>query len=163
MSINYGSIDWGNKLGDRGQDLVYHLLGFTHGRKVHMGVRSGPRADKWDILVDGRWHIEVKTAAPRKVGANPPTWFFNIHRHGLVDESKVDFYVLRLEDVPYCKYPIHLLLPSPIGKPTVAVSFRALVNGYGRFAEAFRRFAKTGMNPFTQAGELECSTLTQSQ
>lgn len=132
--------------GDDGQDHVGKILR-EYKHRVKMGGRRGVNADKWDILVDGRWHIEVKTAGRRDI-RGVPGWVFNIHRHGVLDESKVDFYVLRLEEVPYSKYAIHLLLPSPLKQLTLLVTFRKFLNGFGQYAEAFHKFCKTGENPF---------------
>lgn len=147
LSIKYGQIR-DTHLGNNGQDAVYSRL-HEFGRRVRMGGRAGIGADKWDILVDDRWHVEVKTARPREINGSVG-WYFNIHRHGVLDESKVDLYILRLEKVPYSKYAIHLLLPSPLKQFTLAVTFRKLLNGFAKYAEAFQQFCKTGQNPFLE-------------
>jgi len=146
--MKYGQPGDAQHLGNDGQEHVRQILYNQH-RRVQMGARSGPGADKWDILVDDRWHVEVKTARPRDIDGRP-TWVFNIHRHGILDESKVDLYVLRLEKVPYSKAAIHLLIPSPLRVFTLEVSFRKLLNGFGRYSEPFREFCRTGQNPFLE-------------
>lgn len=110
------------KTGRKGEYAIAQILR-AHGRTVKMQGQHCP----FDLLVDRIHRIEVKTSRARKI-KGIPTWCFNIHRHGKLSE-RCDFYVLRLEGIPYCKYAVHLLLPAPVGRPTIAISFRSLVSG----------------------------------
>ncbi len=122
------------------EDQVRQIL-YAHGRTVK---QCGYR-ESFDMLVDGRWRVEVKTAGPQPqpVGAHQPIWKFNIHRHGKVEETHVDLYILRLE-VPFCRAAVYLLFRAPIKRPTITISFRSLLNGRGEHAQAFRCFCRTG-------------------
>ena len=93
----------------------------------------------FDLLVDG-WRIDVKTG---KMDACFE-WTFNIHRHGVLKEDLIDFYILRLEGVPGTKggWPVHLLLRSPVGRKTMRYTVRSLISGDAVQAVEFRKFAK---------------------
>ena len=120
---------------------VYHVL-LNHGREVQKGRYNEP----FDILVDGKIRVEVKTCSSvMKKGT--PHWFFNIHRHGKLNESGVDAYVLRMENVPYSKYAMHLLFLAPLGKKSVLISARSLMNQYVEAALHFKNFSRTGILP----------------
>lgn len=103
--------------------MLFFLL-YQRGVRVQTALYK----DKYDLLLNGRIRIEVKTGKPRWV-KGVPTWCFNIHRHGVLDESAVDFYVLRLEGVPYFRNAIHLLRKAPIGAKSVVVSLGSLLAG----------------------------------
>jgi hypothetical protein len=121
--------------GSKSERAIAYLLRRTYGRRVVTMDQKGP----FDLLVDG-WRVELK-AANRTEQAGQPRWMFNIHRHGVLEET-TDFYVLRLEDVPYSKYAIHLLYRAPIGVTVINVSMRNLLNGTSMRAEEFYRFAR---------------------
>src|ERR1700690_3352708 len=93
-----------------------------YGRSARVTQYSSP----FDLLVDG-WRIELKSSEPR--GQNVE-WNFNIHRHGILNEVNVDFYILRLEKVPGSKAAVHLLFKSPVKTPTIRISFRSVINKY---------------------------------
>ena len=94
------------------------------GHKIHHMPYQSP----FDLLMDGKLRIEIKTAPPiTKLGR--PCWNFNIHRHNIVEESQIDYYILRFENVPWCKYAIHALFKAPIEKPTLQFGFRQLLEG----------------------------------
>ena len=114
----------------------------AHGRKVKLQRRREP----FDMLVDGRWRVEVKAAQSQRqgTGGHQPVWKFNIHRHGKVEETDTDLYILRLENVPFCRYAVYLLFKAPVKAPTITISFRSLLNGRGQHAQAFRHFCRTG-------------------
>lgn len=134
------------KLADAGFSLYKESLGglgelrvqtrlLQQGRKVKLM----PYESAFDLLVDGRIRIEVKTAQAQ-VTRKALFWKFNLHRHGALSEQ-CDFYVLRLEAVPYTnKAAIHLLLPAPQKKKTIFVSFRSLLNGVAQQALDFQDF-----------------------
>ncbi len=79
-------------------------------------------AQPYDMLVNG-WRCEVKTATMNSDGV----WLFNIHRHGKLNEAEVDFYILVLEGVPFCKAAIYIIKKAPISSPTVSISVRSLI------------------------------------
>ena len=124
--------------GERGEHNVCQLL-IRNGRQVQRGRYNEP----FDILVDGKTHIEVKTCRSI-IKRGQTAWFFNIHRHGVLDEQGVDAYIFRLENVPETSAAIHLLFKAPLGILTVVISIRSLLNRYGVAMGDFRKFAKTG-------------------
>lgn len=85
---------------------------------------------KWDLECKGK-RIEVKSGGALQIvsssGSFQTRWQFNIHRHGVLDESQVDVYILRLEDVPEFTSAIHLIVPAPIGREVVKISLRSLI------------------------------------
>jgi hypothetical protein len=129
---------------DDGREAEYKVRSvlLTHGRKVQLGRHNEP----FDLLIDGKTRIEVKTCGS-VVNKGVPRWFFNVHRHGTLDESEVDAYVLRMENVPFSKYAMHLLFLSPVGKKAIVISARSLLNQYLEKAIDFQRFCKTGELP----------------
>lgn len=88
---------------------------------------------KFDSLIN-RKRIEIKCGKIQSYGI----WKFNIHRHGKLDESSVDFYVIRLEDVPFVRHNwIHMVIPAPIGVSTLAIGMADLIEGkYARYIDA---------------------------
>jgi hypothetical protein len=123
------------RTGNNGQERVANLL-YSYGRYVELM----PEHCHYDLLVDHVHRCEVKTAKPAGRG-DSLVWQFKLVRNGaLIEEA--DFYIFRCEDVPYCSESIHLLRKAPLGVKTVAVSFRGLLNGLGKYAQAFREFAK---------------------
>ena len=81
-------------------------------------VTSAHYNSPFDVVVNGkRVEIKVSTFHEDKGG-----WFFNIHRHGKIDESNVDFYLLCLKS----QTDIFVLRPSPTGKLTILISKRSL-------------------------------------
>jgi len=108
----------------------------SYGRKVERQTWASP----FDLLVDG-YRVEVKCAKPQvRRGSGIPQWQFNIHRHGILSEH-ADFYILRLEKVPFTKAAIHMLLRAPLGRLTVIISFRSLLNGQAIHVADFYSFA----------------------
>lgn len=103
-----------------------------HGYTVKFMPTRGEKSP-YDLLVN--WNrVEVKVCPFLK---NKNEWQFNIHRHGSLDESMVDVYILRLEKVPGFKAAIHLVIPSPIGQKVVHISLRSLLARYGRYYNRF--------------------------
>ena len=120
------------RLGLSAEDHVLNLLRY-HGRKVS----KQKYLERFDLLVDG-YRCEVKCAKPHKDGEYGIDWLFNIHRHGLIKEDAVDFYILRLEDVPYSKAAIHMVFKAPLGIATTLISVRSLLNQH--YAKAVSDF-----------------------
>jgi hypothetical protein len=125
-----------NAFGKAGERRVQMVL-YQHGRKT----KRMKYACEFDLLVDDIWRVEVKTAKPQKRSGEQSTWKFNLHRHGKLLEN-TDWYILRMEDVPFTKRAIHLLLRSPVGKPSITVTLRGLLNGKSIWTSDFKRFAK---------------------
>lgn len=122
------------ELGRDAEYNVYALL-LANKRSCEMQRHSAP----FDLLVDG-WAVEVKVAQ-FQLRKGKPTWQFNIHRHGRVQE-RCDFYILRLEGVPYSKAAVHLLLRAPLCRPTISVTFRSLISKYSVANVDFRSFLR---------------------
>jgi len=111
--------------GLQGEWAVYYLLKTGYG----LNVVKQPHLWAFDLWVNEKLNIEVKTAKPRITARTKlPGWFFNIHRHGKLPEHQPDFYLFRLEDIPFTKKAIHLLLKGPITVMTIAITLRSLLN-----------------------------------
>src|SRR5262249_50773732 len=93
----------------------------------------------FDLLVDNKHRVEVKCGLPSAIDGLP-TWRFNIHRHGVLNEE-TDFYILRLERVPYSKRPVHLLFQAPLRVKVVTVSLRSLLMFHSQGVADFYDFA----------------------
>jgi hypothetical protein len=122
------------ELGRTAEKNVAKILRF-YGRTVCVQRHKSP----FDLLVDG-FRAEVKCAEMRMV-EDAPSWTFNIHRHGVVSEQ-TDFYIFRLEHVPFSKYPIHLLYRAPLNTHVACVSFRSLLSRDAIAVVDFYRFAR---------------------
>ena len=85
----------------------------------------------FDILANG-YRVECKVSSYNKLPYGWG-WSFNIHRHGILNESQTDFYVLKLCNVPGFIYAIHLVVPAPIGIPVVIISLRSLLTRWGKY------------------------------
>jgi hypothetical protein len=109
------------KTGIDGQQQVYAWLRLQGFETFQADYNA-----KYDILCNGK-KVEVKTAEYVNGG-----WSVNIHRHGILNESDVDLYVLRLEGGPLFKYAIHLIIPAPVGKLRINITPRSLLTRYAR-------------------------------
>ncbi len=116
-----------------------------HGHQVKIMPTSG-EPSPYDLLVGEKHRVEVKVCARRTDGF----WFFNIHRHGILDESSVDAYILRLEQVPEFKCALHLVIPAPIKRSTVTISLRSLITRYARY---YNRFDYIGRSSWQELGD----------
>jgi hypothetical protein len=109
-------------------------------------VKQMPYGAPFDLLVDG-WKVDVKASQMTIGGAKSgrsgmPLWAFVINRFKRDDEP-CDFYILRLEDVPYrSRKPLHLLLPAPLRTARLVIGFSALLSRYAYASVEFRDFAK---------------------
>ena len=117
---------------EKGREGVYAVAAWL-GNSGYPAAIPKRHTSPFDLLCAGK-RIEVKVS-PRRPYDNK--WFFNIHRHGILSESEVDVYILRLENVPDCKAAIHLIIPAPIGKPTVGITIRSLITRFGRYYNRF--------------------------
>jgi hypothetical protein len=117
------------------EDKVYDLLR-SNGIKV---IRSNYKSP-YDYLYEGK-RIELKHSKGTMRLDGHTIWKFNIHRHGVLDESQVDFYIFRLENVPEFSYAIHLVIPAPLGSATLEITLRSLITQY---AIHFNRFDLIG-------------------
>ena len=80
----------------------------------------------FDILMDGKIKIEVKTG---RYIIKQKCWLFNIHRHNVLNETDVDFYVLRFNDIPGTDRAINALYKAPLNVYTMNFSIRELLEG----------------------------------
>lgn len=127
-------------LGKTAEWHVAQILRF-YGRAVSLKTYNHP----YDLLVDEQFRIEVK-CADMQMQDDAPLWKFNIHRHGVVNE-RADFYVFRLEHVPFTKYAVHLLFKAPLETSVAQVSFRSLLNKDAIAVVDFYRFARGEFSP----------------
>lgn len=110
----------------------------TFGRKV----RRMPQSHcPYDLLVDGL-KVEIKTANPTKKNGRV-VWQFSIHRHKILDESNVDFYIFVFQNVPGSNNSIYAKFPSPLGKKMIQFSFRKLLEG--AIADQVKDFRKLNL------------------
>jgi len=99
------------------------------------------------MIVDGM-RVDVKTATPRKhyLKYDLISWDFTIGKpriSTIEPDSKPDCYVLRLEEVPFSKHAIHLLMLAPVERPMIYISMRALlVQKYHKEYEQFLALTK---------------------
>jgi hypothetical protein len=124
-----------NELGRRGEKNVAGLLR-DFGRHVKLQSYHG----SFDFLIDGQYRVDLKTARPTSTQKRP-TWLFSIKHHGILREN-CDFYILRLEDVPYSKLAIHLLRAAPFGHGQVKVGLWSLLTRHADDVARFYRFAR---------------------
>jgi hypothetical protein len=88
-------------------------------------VRSSKGRDS-TLIVDGA-NVSVKIASPSAAGK----WKVNIHRHGVLDESGVDAYLICLHGVPgNGVMPIYLILPAPVNRSCYAFTTSSLIRIY---------------------------------
>ena len=90
-----------------------------------------PYHSPFEFLVNNK-RVVVKEA---NRASNQMHWRLNIHRHGKVDESEVDVYLFRLLDVPGFSSSVYLMMPAPIGAPSVTISLRSLIQRYAKYVD----------------------------
>ncbi len=115
-------------------ESTFSILCKETGRKY---ARQGYYAP-FDYLVDG-WRVELKVAA-LGYQQRRPIWKFNIHRHNVLNERMVDFYILRLQNVPFTKHALHLLIKAPIKRKVLQFTVRILMDGAGLYGKEYHRF-----------------------
>lgn len=97
-------------------------------RRYIPNARPAQHGEKGDIIC-GSKHVEVKSCR----GRNKGEWGFNLQRHGVLDETDIDAYILRLDNVPGFERAIHLVLPAPFRRSTITITLRSLMTYWGRF------------------------------
>lgn len=89
-----------------------------------------PKIEKYKSLYDATvngWHVEFKSSQYSKLHR---TWTINIHRHGIMNESETDYYIVRLIGIPDIpRWSVFFILKAPIKRFVVVVSLRSLVLG----------------------------------
>lgn len=121
------------RFGRKAETKVATLLG-----KMGCSVKACSYDHPFDLMVNGR-RVEVKAAMPslREGKYQYTVWHFNLHRHGVLSESLVDFYVLRLDGVPDFKAAIHLVIPAPVKRKTISITLRSLIMKYAQHVNRF--------------------------
>lgn len=114
--------------GQAGENAVLHWL-TAHGYEA----KKLPRGQGADLLLGGKLRLEVKCSSPNDHGK----WTFNLHHHGVLDESRVDLYIFRIEKLPEFSHALHLIVPAPLNRLTVSMSLRSLILRWGQFANRF--------------------------
>src|SRR5690349_10198844 len=89
--------------------------------------RVGSYSHPFDVTADGV-RVEVKDS---EIDPNKQLWRFNLHRHGALDESQTDCYVLCLRGLAKCAR-LFVILPAPQNKKTIQISLRGLFNKYAK-------------------------------
>jgi len=82
----------------------------------------------YDVLTKNGLRIEVKDSIRNKRGE----WVFNFARHGKLDESEVDFYVLCCRGLSK-HYRVFVVIPAPMRLKYKRISLRMLVNQWAKY------------------------------
>lgn len=86
-------------------------------------VRRMPYNAPFDLLVNDM-RVEVK----HSMFKHGTGWVFNIHRHNILDESKVDAYIFVLDGRDWgMNQRIYIVRSAPIGVKTVLVTLNSMV------------------------------------
>lgn len=96
-------------------------------RKAGRKIKMRGYYDRIDMDVDGL-HVELKAARPCTNSQLTVSWRFSLHRHGKISQELPDFYLLRLEQVPYTKHAIHLIIPGDTKTKTFSVGINGLLS-----------------------------------
>jgi hypothetical protein len=97
--------------------------------------------DAYDLLTDNGQTIEVKYSAFITKADGWQGWALNPHRHNILDETEVDWYVGVLGGDPsgvFGKYPINLVIPAPIEIKSLQISPRSLVSRWAGYVNNWR-------------------------
>lgn len=114
-------------------------VGLDGQRAVAVWLRAnGVRADwqyyhsPFDLDCSGT-RVEVKTARERTIGGRS-AWVVALHNKGVLDETRADVYILRLENFPMGaeRSDVHLVVPSPIGKTALFLT-TANINRWSKY------------------------------
>lgn len=124
-----------NKKTDQSKNVMAMLSRYGHIVEDHSKSWS-----PFDILMDRKIKIEVKTGSYR---VQSKIWAFNIHRHNVLNEDGLDFYVLRFLDIPGTKRAINALYKAPLKTPTMQFSMRELLAG--KISQAVKDFRKLNL------------------
>ncbi len=125
--------------------------------------RRGIRAKKararspFDLRTSAGVRIEVKYCPFKERPISKGTkavgyWKANIHRHGVKDESAVDFYALVLAPDTLGligKAPVILFIPAPLRTKTVHISVRLLLGKYAKYIGAWQEIYYADLRKIT--------------
>src|SRR5437870_12223683 len=96
----------------------------------------------YDLLTAGGQRVEVKYAGFRRLAKDGRMgWKINFHRHNILDETEVSWYVAVLDADSaglFGKAVLSLVLPAPIQKTTLQLSPRSLVSRWAGFVNNWR-------------------------
>ena len=98
-------------------------------------------ASEYDLLTVGGQKIEVKWSSFITKADGWRGHVLNIHRHGALDESAVDWYVAVLGPDPTNLFgnAVHsLVIPAPVEKHTLVISPRSLVTKWAGYVNNWR-------------------------
>lgn len=85
------------------------------------------------LIIDGL-RVEVKQCSL----SSGKWWKINLHRHGILDESTVDAYLLLLNGVPGCgAMALYIVIPAPQNVKGLAISFSSLLGKWRDNIEAW--------------------------
>ena len=124
---------------------IYVILR-KHGHKTS---RAALTKGRFDILVDEKLRIEVKTARPSsKKQEGHALWRVNIHRHGKLPsqnpacykngfEEEPHFVIIALSGVPDFTAAIYLSIPYDEIKnsPTLNISLRSILSTWNKYVD----------------------------
>jgi len=87
------------------------------------------------LIIDGL-RVEVKQSSL----SSGKWWKVNLHRHGVLDESDVDAYLLLLNGVPGVAggMSLYLIIPAPQNVKGLAISFSSLMRQWRDNIEAWK-------------------------
>jgi hypothetical protein len=122
------------------------VAAWLRGQGIHCNLAG--YYDPYDILC-GTQRIEVKWASffrwtqhGRKHERRG--WRFNIHRHGSLNETRVDLYVLRCEPGEAASIlgtsSFHLVFRAPLNRKTIDITPRSLLTRYASHFNSLRYF-----------------------
>jgi len=81
----------------------------ARGAKIYLARQR----ENFDFWVNGR-RVEFKTARPTQTKRQSPYWQFSLHRHGKLNESDIDFYVVCFEEIPYMQKNFYGAVQAPV-------------------------------------------------
>lgn len=122
----------------------------------------------FDIYTNKGMRIEVKASAFREVKQDSWGWFFNIHRHGVVNNDNVDAYILvclpdQMLEIVGLRSIIRLIVPAPITELTISISLRSLLLYWGGTVDNFDFLRYDGPVGFEAARAQAKNKVTDSQ
>lgn len=96
-----------------------------------------PYNSPFDLLVNNSLRVEVKYARP----SDGWLWRINFHRHGELDETNVDFYVVMLDGIPgFAKKAMFLVFPAPAAVKSMTFTFATLLRKHHRHIDNWKLF-----------------------
>jgi hypothetical protein len=100
----------------------------------HCGIRAkavggnGKGSSPFDVLTERGVRVEVKDSKRNARGE----WYFNIVRHGRLDERQVDAYVFTLRGLGK---RVFVVVPAPVETRSIKMTLRTLVNKWSRYVD----------------------------